>query len=198
MRGETTMVTSEKRSEALRAIEALRPLNRPETRLLPHRDVSAALGTCRAPKRKPTHLTAKQRYEALMKQSFFIQTTGGVATSGLGSHLYQPRARINAFLANTANLAPLLRNEADRIDKIDPPDDVADAHHRLVDQLRAQADLIDDAREAARKDALGDQAAWHAESAELDAKQKASLEAIQQTVRRFQAHGYSIYVPPDD
>jgi len=147
-RGATILVSARRRSESLQAIAALQPLN---GRPLAHRDVSAALGTCKPPPPKPlVRLSAKERYERRMKHSFFIESVGGLNL-------------------NRVTVA-LVRNEADRIEKIKPPAAVAALHARLVTELRAYA----------------------------AAPTAAAVSAITRTVKAFQARGYSIFVKPTD
>lgn len=194
-RGATVLVGARKRADSLGAIAHLKPLN---GRPLRHRDVSAALGTCKAPAPKPpVHLTAKQRYEQRMKHSFFLESISGVNLGAVDPTAAKPRALVADFMTGTENLAPLLRNEADRIEKVTPPAAVATLQRRLADELRAYAHVVDDVRARAKEDGL-DRRKWRAEQAGLQHRIDAAVTRLGSTVQAFRRRGYSIYVRPTD
>src|SRR5205823_5288958 len=128
----TVYVSADTLRDRLAAVRALRALNRPvgeHDRFRP-RNLLALLGRCRAakPAKPRPPLTANERYEARMKRSFLIESLGlaGIVVPPTAAN---PGALAHEFLVDSANIPPLARNEADRIDAIDPPDAVADVQH---------------------------------------------------------------------
>lgn len=193
-RGATPMVASDTRATSLRAIAALRPLNGHPLR---HRDVSAALGTCKAPTPKPAApLTARQRYDRKMKLAFYFAGTG-VNLNAVDPEAAKPKIVLDQFLADSATEPALLRNVADRIEKITPPADVVGPHARIVADLRASADLADDIREQAKRDGL-DRKKWDTDRRELQPRLDAAVAEAKRTLAAFRARGYSTYVKPSD
>lgn len=187
-RGATIHVSSRSRSQSLQAIAALKPLN---GRPLAHRDVSAALGTCEPPPKPSTQLSAKQRYERRMKGSFPIELTGGINLNAVDPVAAKPKLVLEEFLSGTQVVPALLRNEADRIERIHPPAAVAAQHARLVTELRAYAALLDNVRADARRDGL-DERAWTADRRVLQPRLAAATSAFTRTIEAFRARGYPI------
>ncbi|HEY6962572.1 MAG TPA: hypothetical protein VI408_11840 [Gaiellaceae bacterium] len=191
----TPMVSSEKRAWSLEAIAALKPLN---GHPLAHRDVSTALGTCKAPPPKPpVHLTARQRYARRMKLAFAVAQSGGINLNAVDPTAARPKAVLEEFLAGSANVAPLLRNVADRTAKIAPPPDAAAPEAQLVTAMRHSADVVDEVRSDAKRDGL-DERAWSADRRDLRPKLGAAAAQVQRALRAYRAHGYSTYVKPSD
>jgi len=194
-RSATILVSARSRSESLKAIAALHPLN---GHPLVHRDVSAALGSCKPPPPKPAvHLSAKQRYEQRMKHSFFIESIAGINLNAVDPAAARPKLILEEFLSNAETEPALLRNEADRIEKIQPPAPVAAQQARLVTELRAYAAVLDDTLAEARRDGLDEQA-WTADRRALQPRLAAAASPITRTVEEFRARGYSIFVKPSD
>jgi hypothetical protein len=197
LRGATIYVGAQRLSDRLDAAAALRPLNRPRSKQLPHRDVDALLGTCRAPKPKPpVHLTAKQQYEQAMKGSFLIDSLG-FGLNGVDPAAAKPKVLLDEFLSDTESFPPLLRNEAARIDAIRPPAGLQKLQDALAAGLRDEAATVDDARVAAKRDGL-DAQAWEADREKLEPELRDEENRLLRTVRAFRARGYSIYVKPSD
>ena len=194
-RDATILVSARSRSESLHAIAALAPLN---GHPLVHRDVSSALGTCKAPRPKPPlHLSAKQRYERRMKHAFFVESVHAIGLDAVDPVAAKPKVILDEFL-NEAEVEPaLLRNEADRIEKIRPPVAVAAQHARLVAQLRDYAGVVDEVLGAAKRDGLDEQA-WDSDRRVLQPKVASATAAIDGTIQSFKARGYSIFTPPTD
>ena len=194
-RGATILVSSRNRSESLRAIAALSPLNGYP---LKHRDIAAALGTCKRPQTKrPVLLSAKQQYERRMKGSFLIESVAGINLNAVDPVAAKPKAILDEFLSSAEVEPALLRNEADRIEKIQPPEVVGAQQGRLVAELRRYAALLDDVVADARRDGL-DERRWAADRRVLQPQLSAAVSAITQTVHAFQGSGYSIFVKPSD
>jgi hypothetical protein len=194
-RAATILVSSRSRSESLKAIAGLKPLN---GRQLVHRDVSAALGTCKPPApRRPVRQSAKKRYERRMKHSFFIESIAGINLSAVDPLAARPKVILDEFLSNGEAEPALLRNEADRIERIQPPAPVAAQQARLVEGLRAYATVLDDVLTDARRDGL-DEHAWAADRRVLQPQLAAAASAITRTVQVFRARGYSIFIKPSD
>jgi hypothetical protein len=191
----TVLVSSRRRSETLKAIAALEPLN---GHPLVRRDVSAALGTCKVPAPKPpVRLSAKQRYEQLMKASFVVESTGEINLNAVDPVAAKPRLVLDEFLNDAREEPALLRNEASRIEDIHPPAVLATEQTRLVAELRAYAAVLDDVLAAARRDGLDDHR-WTADRRLLDPRIAAASGALAHTVQAFRAHGYSIYAQSSD
>lgn len=189
-RDATIYVSSGSRAESLQAIAALKPLN---GRPLARRDVSAALGTCEAPKPKRSpHLDAKQRYEQRMKGSFVADSTDPIVLDDFATAA-APKAVLESFVSDVGTDPALLRNEAARIADVRPPAAVAAEHARLVAELRAYASVLDDVLNEARRDGL-DEHRWRADRAALEPRIVAATLALERTIKAFQAQGYSIFV----
>jgi hypothetical protein len=194
-RGATVMVAAQNRAASLRAIAALRPLN---GRPLRHRDVSAVLGTCRArPRANGPRLTAAQRYDRRMKLAFWAARIHLDIRYLSPATAAKPKLVLAAFLGNTAQTPALLRNVADRVDKIAAPQDAAGVQAQLTADLRRSADTVDEVRAEAKADGL-DERAWRADERELQPRLTADAAAVQQTLAAFRARGYSTYVKPSD
>jgi hypothetical protein len=132
-RGDTLYVSSVSRKDTFAAVRALRGLNNKVRAAdpLPSRDVSSLLGRCHA-RVVPQTFTSKERYQQQMKSSFFIGTVVPVTLGPLS-----PNAA--AFLNNMRTYPLLLRNEAVRIDNVQPPHGVASLQAELSTELRAYA-----------------------------------------------------------
>jgi hypothetical protein len=194
-RGATILVSGRSRTESLKAIAALKPLN---GRPLEHRDVSGALGMCRRPPPKPpVHLSAKQRYEQRMQRSFLIESTAGLDLDAVDPVAPTSKAALDEFVSNAEIEPALLRNEADRIRHIHPPAAVAAQHARLVAELRAYADVLDDVLDDVRRGGL-DRTTWEQDRRTLQPRLTAAVASIAGTVKAFEARSYSIFVKPSD
>jgi hypothetical protein len=194
-RGATILVSARQRSESLSAIAALRPLN---GHPLEPRDVATALGTCELPPRKrPLRLSEKQRYEQRMKRSLLIESVAPVNLNAVDPVAARPKVILDEFLSAAEVEPALLRNEASRIEKIQPPAAVAAAQARLVVELRACAAVLDHVLADARRDGL-DAHAWAADRRVLQPHLAAATSAITNTIRTFRASGYSIVAKPSD
>ena len=194
-RGATILVSARTRSESLKAIAALKPLN---GHPLVHRDVSAALGTCQAPPSPPhVRLSAKQRYEQRMKGAFLIESIAQINLSAVSPTAAKPKLVLDDFLSALETEPALLRNEADRIEGIKPPAAVAAQHARLIAELRSYADVTDGVLSDARRDGL-DEHAWDTDRGALEPRISAAESAIIRTIEGFRARGYSVFVKPSD
>jgi hypothetical protein len=194
-RGATILVGARSRSESLKAISALKPLN---GHPLAYRDVSAALGACKPPPPKPpVHLSAKQRYEQRMKNSFAIESIGGINLNGVDPVAAKPKAALGRFLADMHVESAILRNEAARIERIQPPAPVAALHARLIEELRASAAILDNVRATASRDGL-DEHAWTADRRTLEPQLATAESSLTRTVDAFRARGYSVFKKPAD
>jgi hypothetical protein len=194
-RAATVMVAAQSRAASLRAIAALRPLNGHPLR---HRDVSAALGTCRTrPRARSPHLSARQRYDRRMKLAFWAAQSGLDLRSVDPARAAKPKVVLAAFLTETAEQPALLRNVADRVDKIAAPPDAAGLQTQLTANMRRTADTIDEARAEAKADAL-DERVWAADKRKLQSQLATEAAAVQHTLAAFRARGYSTYVKPSD
>lgn len=194
-RGATILVSARQRSESLRAIAALRPLN---GHPLEHRDVAVALGTCEPPPRKrPLRLSEKQRYEQRMKRSFLIESVAGVNLNAVDPVAARPKVILDEFLSAAEVEPALLRNETYRIEKIQPPGAVAAEQARLVVELRAYAAVLDDVLADARRDGL-DARSWATDRRVLQPQLAAAISAITQSIQAFRASGYSILAKASD
>jgi hypothetical protein len=194
-RGATILVGSRSRADALKAVAALKPLN---GHPLAERDVSAVLGTCKAPAPKPrVHLSAKERYERQMKQAFLIESIVEINLNAVDPAAAKPKAVLDDFLSSLETEPALLRNEAYRIERIRPQAAVAGLHARLLEELRAYATVLDRVLADARRDGL-DAAAWAADRRELQPQIDAAVSATTRTVQAFRARGYSVFVKPSD
>lgn len=190
----TIMVSARSRSQALKAIGALKPLN---GHPLVHRDVSAVLGTCKAPPpRPPVHLTVKQRYEGRMKGTWSVESISAITLEEVSSAA-KPKAVLQEFLSELEPEPALLRNEAERIEQLKPPADVATEQDRLVGELRSYADVVDQAVRQAKRDGL-DAQAWSRDRKSLQPRLDEAESALVRTVKAFQARGYSIFAKPTD
>jgi hypothetical protein len=117
-----------------------------------------------------------------MRASFSYESTSRLQFAGL-----TPRAPSNVrrWLWNERVLSLLLRNEATRIDRIEPPAAVHDLHERLASQLRAYADDLDDGAKLVRSGAWRDEATFVPKSDRLEARFESDASAILATIRAF-------------
>lgn len=101
-------------------------------------------------------------------------------------------------MRNARVLSALLRNEATRVERIDAPDDVASLQDRLVNELRAYADVVDDGLELVRDGVWRDQARFARERDAFEERSQKHAHAIEATIREFRREGYVIAIRPED
>jgi hypothetical protein len=157
------------------------------------RNVTRALGRCKAPLRRAVHLTPKQRYELRMKHSFSIETA-----STLNFRNLVPRADVREFLASWHTFALLLRDEATRVSMIRPPSSVADLHAALIRSLRTYATDVERALRLVRAGASKNEARWRIIADRLDARFARDTSGILAIAREFRRRGYVVYAKPTD
>jgi hypothetical protein len=196
---ETTVdISAKSLYESLAAARALQGLN---VRLtpsepLPSRDVSRQLGRCRPPKKQPP-LTAKQRYEKQMLQSWTVESASELSLPD-PAYAADSRAVAQSFVTDVGTFPLLLRNEATRLSGVRAPTAVAGLQARLVSELRAYADDVDLALEIVRNGAWHDKPAYASKSKELEARFRRHSRAIIAIVTSFQTRGYVIALESGD
>lgn len=189
-RGSTIYVSSRSLRDDLAAAQALRGLNVSlvPSQPLPARDVRAQLGHCRPAKKQPP-LTAKQRYEQKMQQSW---TLASASTVNLPDIAYADDRSMRAFLASVDAFPPLLRNEAIRVSGVRPPTKVADLQAKLVTELRAYADDVDLLLEFMRSGAWRDKSTYASKRKELEARFERHSKTIVAIDASFRKRGYIV------
>jgi hypothetical protein len=188
-------ISAASRAEMLGAAHDLRGLN---IRIaagapLPPRDVSRQLGRCRAARvRAQPPQTAKQAYEQRMKGSFTAESASTLNLSVVNSLVANPRAIASGFLNDARTFSLLLRTEAQRLELIRPPREVAALHARLIRELRAYATEVDAVARVVRSGVWRNNATWPAAAQRLETRMDARAGAIVATVRIFAKRGYTI------
>jgi outer membrane murein-binding lipoprotein Lpp len=144
-----------------------------------------------------------------------LAAVAGILLAGCGSQKHEPlskpayerelRAAIGVLNSDLTKLGPAaeaapkqvagrieqiqeaIRGAADRLDKVEPPADIRDAHEQLVDGLRELADEFDESREAAEK---GN--AEELREAQESLERTASARKLRRAIGRIQDAGYDV------
>jgi hypothetical protein len=194
----TVYIRAKSLHDSLAAARALQGLNVRLTpsQPLPPRDVSRQLGRCRPPKEQPP-LTPKQRYERQMQQSWTAQSASELSLPN-PALAADSRAVAQSFVDGVGTFPFLLRNEATRLSGIRPPAAVAGLQSKLVSELRAYADDVDQALQIIRDGAWNDKPAYAAKRRELEARFRRHSKTIIAVITSFQKRGYVIARKPAD
>jgi hypothetical protein len=133
-----------------------------------------------------------------MRSSWTIESASTISLAELDPQAPDADAVAAEFLDEVGTFPLLLRNEAERIELIAPPAEVADLQAQLVTELRAYADDVDPMLELVRQGAWRDEQAFQPQRDAFEAASKQHAQQLLAIVRAFKVRGYKVVSPPPE